>query len=119
MSDLIDRNEVIKKLEQLDWQDSYLPVHFLDMVINEVPIVDAEPARKWTSVKDGSPDKDGEYLVYAWNYLWSNDHAQEITLASFYDGDWDYEIREHITHWMELPNKPDVGKEEHNHAEPR
>ena len=39
MGDLISRQELIKKLNQLDWQELYLPVHFMEFVIDEVPTI--------------------------------------------------------------------------------
>ena len=37
--DLISRQELIKKLNQLDWQELYLPVHFMEFVVDEVPTI--------------------------------------------------------------------------------
>jgi len=38
---LIDVDELLKKMEILDWQETYLPIHFKEMVIDETPT--AEP----------------------------------------------------------------------------
>lgn len=39
MDDLISRQELIDKLNQLDWQELYLPIHFMEFVIDEVPTI--------------------------------------------------------------------------------
>lgn len=42
MRDLIDRQAVLRKMESvMDMQELYLPIHFKEMVIDEVPTVDA------------------------------------------------------------------------------
>ena len=42
---LIDREAVVKKMSSvMDWQDTYLPSHFLEMVLDEVPSVPDKPS---------------------------------------------------------------------------
>lgn len=37
--DLISRQAVIEKLNELDWQDLYLPIHFKEFILDELPTV--------------------------------------------------------------------------------
>lgn len=48
MSDLIDRQDVLRKMESvMDMQDCYLPIHFKEWVIDECPTIDAVPRQKY------------------------------------------------------------------------
>lgn len=41
---LIDADEILCKMEiVMDMQDVYLPVHFMEMVIDEMPTIEVEP----------------------------------------------------------------------------
>ena len=37
--EFVDKQALLDKMEELDWQDLYLPVHYKDFVIDETPIV--------------------------------------------------------------------------------
>lgn len=50
MSDLISRQEVLNKLNKLDQQELYLPCHFKEFVIDEVPSVPQKTGR-WIPIK--------------------------------------------------------------------
>lgn len=43
--DLISRQEVLNKLNELDQQELYLPCHFKEYIIEEVPSVQLETGR--------------------------------------------------------------------------
>lgn len=45
MNDLISRQEVLNKLNELDQQDLYLPCHFKDFVLDEVSSVPQKTGR--------------------------------------------------------------------------
>ena len=46
MADLIDRDAIFPLMaSKMDMQELYLPVHFMDIVINEIPTVDAVQLR--------------------------------------------------------------------------
>ena len=72
MSRLIDADEILPMMERkMDMQDLYLPIHFQEMVIDEMPTVDAVQVvrcgqckyfrtAKCTSREDGWYCADGE-----------------------------------------------------------
>ena len=74
---------------------------------------------KWISVKDRLPDNGGDYLVYFIpDIFWDRPHPSlngyvdikqfDIRRKEFYDSQcWDY-LGESITHWMPLPEPPEV-----------
>ena len=43
-NDAISREAVLDKLNEWDWQDLYLPIHFKEYIIDELPSV--QPSRK-------------------------------------------------------------------------
>lgn len=45
MSDLISRQEVLNKLDELDQQELYLPCYFKEYIIEEVPSVQQKTGR--------------------------------------------------------------------------
>ena len=63
--DLISRQEVLKKLNKLDQQELYLPCHFKEFVIDEVPNIPQKIGR-WLytytkrRTRRDAKDKDGE-----------------------------------------------------------
>lgn len=73
----------------------------------------------WISVKDRLPDRGGDYLVYFIpDIFWERPHPSlngyvdikqfDILRKEFYDSQcWDY-LGESITHWMPLPEPPEV-----------
>lgn len=44
--DAISREAVIEKLNELDWQELYLPIHFKEHIIDELPSV-TQKSGKW------------------------------------------------------------------------
>lgn len=42
MDDLISRQAAIDKLNEFDWQELYLPIHFKQFVLDELPAVQPE-----------------------------------------------------------------------------
>lgn len=45
---LIDADDALRKMERvMDMQDSYLPIHFKEWVIDECPTIDAVPRQKY------------------------------------------------------------------------
>jgi hypothetical protein len=62
---LIDADEILPMMERkMDMQDLYLPIHFQEMVIDEMPTVDAVPVVRCKDCKHyrtsdaGHPDCD-------------------------------------------------------------
>ena len=77
---------------------------------------------EWIKCSDKLPDKDGEYLVYISDRIWSgamilwftNDFSQlDDSLycphKGFYENDPEYGYMEYkeVTHWMLLPEPPE------------
>ena len=48
--DAISRQAILDKLDEWDWQDLYLPVHFKENIIDELPPV--QPSRKGYMIDD-------------------------------------------------------------------
>lgn len=76
----------------------------------------------WIKCSDRLPEKDGEYLVYVSDRIWSgamvlwftNDFSQLYNDLSyphkgFYENDPEYGCikYEEVTHWMPLPEPPE------------
>lgn len=89
-------------------------------LIEEAPAV-AVP--KWISVAERLPEKSGQYLTYeTWVYgraiytsYWTNSYQDKSEVEMYgralwyrYDSEYgDYEVNR-ITHWMPLPEPPEV-----------
>lgn len=53
---LIDADEILETMRSnMDMQELYLPTHFLDLVIDEMPTIDAKPEKHatWEICSDG------------------------------------------------------------------
>lgn len=118
---LINANDLRTKLESLTGQfteDGFLVS--LDAVLGIVDFakgVDAEPVRRWISVKDRLPENaepvlvicDGHYMMASYGYTktfgvnwYAATNGVETILIDPND----------ITHWFQLPKKPkDISKE--------
>lgn len=67
---------------------------------------------KWISAEDRLPEKSGEYIIYL------NTPVVRMTSTAFWSFDvwvgrdtkamYDNEIQEYLTHWMPLPDRPEV-----------
>ena len=69
----------------------------------------SEKCGEWISVKDGLPEKDGNYLC---RYYFDKDSMKFTNLLFYYATDefphWQYEraYKFTVTHWMPLPEPP-------------
>lgn len=103
MSYYIDRNALIRKLEtEMDWQDTYLPIHFKEWVIDETPAISTDEMQlvQWIPVSKCLPS-----------------HSETVLCVTTC-GDIEFGIRkndrittgiasETVSHWMYLPNLPE------------
>ena len=53
--DAISRQAVIEKLNELDWQELYLPIHFKKHIIDKLPSV-TQKSGKWIDKEISNPD---------------------------------------------------------------
>ena len=58
--EVISRQAAIEKLKELDWQDLYLPIHFKEFVLDELPSIQPKRGRWVYGTHFGKQD------VYAW-----------------------------------------------------
>lgn len=138
MSDLIDRQDVLRKMESvMDMQELYLPIHFKEWVIDEVPTVE-ERKTEWIPVKTRPMDEEerkewsekvgyelegDDAVIYTSNLP---DDGQECIVCTKWgnvfidtfqnDPDYGCAFEEHgdmdgITAWMPLP-KPWKGEKD-------
>ena len=60
---------------------------------------------RWISVKERLPEADGTYVVYM------PPPSEPIITAEYSDSrwdDWEVDITKYVTHWMPLPEPPEV-----------
>lgn len=61
----------------------------------------------WVSVEQQTPEEGRLVLVWCRSRM----STRHITVSTFYDGKWSRRVRD-VTHWMPLPEPPDVPTEE-------
>ena len=92
-------------------------------VIQSIPTVDAADVLRsqWISVKDRIPDSNGLFIVTACDEgcsagegIW---YDTVVVTAEYYKGCWtwyeggnEYDLSGIVTHWMQMPEPPEVGK---------
>ena len=113
MADLIDRDAIFPLMERkMDMQDLYLPVHFMDFVINEIPSVN-----QWIQCKSEMP-KDNRYVLFCVKRpydkkasVYSGRHCTDKNgkgwWTNFFAAYMDYEV----THWQAMPEPPEEVQE--------
>lgn len=82
-------------------------------------VADVEPTRKWISVKDRLPDRDGEYVVYGQTEAMREllPDVEPIWICNYYKqyGFYNLDLRreyDFITHWMPMPEAPEEKRNE-------
>lgn len=68
--------------------------------------------KKWISVNDKLPKKDGRYLTRTINLTGNRPIEDNIFIADFFGNDWLFDGWEdnEVTHWMPLPKPPKQGR---------
>lgn len=113
--DLISRKDLLKELEKWDWQDTYLPIHFAELVAD---LPSAEKTAEWISVRKQKPE-DYEEVIATVRYDYKDKQEYEVVTGVRYskeDGwEWAYEAGadywEKITGvvaWQPLPKPYEV-----------
>ena len=81
-------------------------------MLNKLLGFKGEKMTEWICVKDKLPEKDGEYLVYdgelMWTslYKWPTDKGNALGFGTLFIPTAPF-VSKRITHWMPLPNPPE------------
>lgn len=114
MGDLIARDDVLSEINKLD-EDVHFGfekrvLHALYLHICHIPVVNI-----WISIKDKIPKPNKKYLTYAETTKYCN-HPEiyedgRINVLYYNGEEWyDEECAAYnVTHWMQLPEKPESG----------
>ena len=105
MADLIDRDAIFPLMEsKMDMQELYLPVHFMDFVINEIPAVN-----QWIPCRERMPEPLRDVIVCTViktvTVAWIN--GNEWYFADTGNGHIEQWSFDDVTHWMPLPEPPE------------
>lgn len=108
----IDADKVLETMRSnMDMQELYLPTHFIDLVIDNMPTIEAEPDNDWISVEDRLPEPKTWVMVYIEYPSPVFEIERGIQKMSnikkmFYDGkSFHYDFGA-ITYWQPLPEPP-------------
>ena len=105
MSDLIDRNSLLEKIQFRIEPQGIVGETVKDMVEKTREIILAEPVAcnlsptEWIPVSERLPKQDQEVIVYDCGVI-----EPKVYAYHFWDKHFDGWVR--ITHWMPLPNPP-------------
>ena len=110
--DLISRQAVLDELNKWDWQELYLPIHFKENIIDELPSVTpkAERTGHWIPVSERLPkEENNHYWIctdcgYQCECRWTNVNHFWTNLTT----DWHWHIMDipqysKVIAWMPLP----------------
>ena len=111
MTDLIDRNQLLKWLKVSDFEN-YTGDECFRLTIQEIE--NAPAVNLLIPCSEQLPDKDGTYLVYSkfgFEILEYDVELKEFGMTDTYKDELGYDITEWysctVTHWMSLPEKPE------------
>ena len=70
MSRWIDADALIEELQKWDWQDTYLPIHFKELLVDEAPSIDIVRCKdcKWWIDNLTENDDDEAYDSCRWDW---------------------------------------------------
>lgn len=92
-------------------------------LIENIPAANAEPKRKWISVDEEEPEKDGEYFVLHSVFgrpvievmsYGTPSFFEEMRCFYRYDSEWGDVVVNDVSHWLPLSALPEPPKGENN-----
>lgn len=117
MAEYIEREELMKfPIRRNHYDKEHGNEHFINGIetvleyAENLPAADVEPVRRWTPVSEKMPEERGFYLVAVKHWRDGKPVPRE---AFWNEADWlsrekRMEITPRVTHWMSLPEPPEM-----------
>lgn len=114
MIDCISRQAVLDKLNEWEWQELYLPIHFKENIIDELPsVTPTERTGHWISVSERLPEQGKDHFVLVTvRHKDPTYKGYDVCIAEYdtrdYECEWKFRTgwtdeNLYVSAWMPLP----------------
>ena len=117
MAEYIKKEDMRKALREQERLRGLKGLGWVEAAMDKLPTL--TPPNEWVSVEERLPEVNGEYIVHACDEGCSHDEVvwggDAVVCAEYYSDSWtwyegtaEYDISDIVTHWMPLPEPPNV-----------